>query len=124
FGDAKGAIEQIDRTSARRVIPPGLYERTKAAASDDDAASWQALAAAFAHHETQERDAETGIAQELLDGAVWGTALEAYRRDPLSYDSASLLSQVMIRLGMSEATPLVMGSALGDRPSPGALGAA
>ncbi|WP_437660343.1 hypothetical protein [Sorangium sp. So ce1182] len=124
FGDAKGAVEQIDRTSARRVIPPGLYERVKAAASDDDAASWQALAAAFAHHETQERDAETGIAQELLDGAVWGTALEAYRRDPLSYDSASLLSQVMIRLGMSEATPLVMGGALGDRPSPGALGAA
>ncbi|XYH94375.1 hypothetical protein ACMHYB_42065 [Sorangium sp. So ce1128] len=124
FGDAKGAIEQIDRTSARRVIPPGLYERIKAAASDDDAVSWQALAAAFAHHETQERDAETGIAQELLDGAVWGTALEAYRRDPLNYDSASLLSQVMIRLGMSEATPLVIGSALGDRPSPGALGAA
>ncbi|WP_437285246.1 hypothetical protein [Sorangium sp. So ce406] len=124
YGDAKGAIEQIDRTSARRVIPPGLYERLKAAATGDDAASWQALAGAFAHHDTQERDAETGISQDLLDGAIWGTALEAYRRDPLSYDSATLLSQVMIRLGMSEATPLVVASALGDRPSPGALGSA
>ncbi|WP_438014657.1 hypothetical protein WMF18_27650 [Sorangium sp. So ce315] len=124
YGDAKGAIEQIDRTSARRVIPPGLHERLKAAATDDDAASWQALAGAFAHHDTQERDAETGISQDLLDGAIWGTALEAYRRDPLSYDSAALLSQVMIRLGMSEATPLVLAGALGDRPSPGALGSA
>ncbi|WP_437964909.1 hypothetical protein WMF04_35300 [Sorangium sp. So ce260] len=124
YGDAKGAIEQIDRTSARRVIPPGLYERLKAAASDDDAVSWQALATAFAHHDTQERDAETGMLQDLLNGAIWGTALEAYRRDPLSYDSATLLSQVMIRLGMSEATPLVVAGALGDRPSPGALGAA
>ncbi|WP_437670952.1 hypothetical protein [Sorangium sp. So ce131] len=124
YGDAKGAIEQIDRTSARRVVPPGLYERVKAAASADDAASWQALASAFAHHEAQERDAETGISQDLLDGALWGTALEAYRRDPLSQDSAALLSQVMIRLGMSEATPLVVGGALGDRPSPDALGAA
>ncbi|WP_437275614.1 hypothetical protein WME90_30755 [Sorangium sp. So ce375] len=124
YGDAKGAIEQIDRTSARRVIPPGLYERLKAAASDDDAVSWQALAAAFAQHEAQERDAETGMRQDLLDGAIWGTALEAYRRDPLNYDSATLLSQVLIRLGMSEAAPLVIASALGDRPSPGALGAA
>ncbi|CAN96018.1 putative secreted protein [Sorangium cellulosum So ce56] len=124
FGDAKGAIDQIDRTSVRRVIPPGLYQRLKAAASDDDAVSWQALAAAFAQHEAQERDAETGMRQDLLDGAIWGAALEAYRRDPQNYDSATLLSQVMIRLGMSEATPLVIAGALGDRPSPGALGAA
>ncbi|WP_437332638.1 hypothetical protein WME98_06495 [Sorangium sp. So ce296] len=124
WGDAQGALEQIDRTSARRVIPPGLYDRLKAAASDGDAVSWQALAAAFAHHDTQERDAETGMLQDLLDGAIWGTALEAYRRDPQSYDSAALLSQVMIRLGMSEATPLLLAGALGDRPSAGALGSA
>ncbi|MGK4003049.1 hypothetical protein WMF31_10540 [Sorangium sp. So ce1036] len=123
-GDAKGAVEQIDRTSARRVIPPGLYQRLKAAATEDDAASWQALAMAFAHHAGQERDVETGLSQDLLDGALWGTALEAYRRDPRSQDSAALLSQLMIRLGMSEATPLVVAGALGDRPSLDALGAA
>jgi cellulose synthase operon protein C len=112
-GDARG-----------RVIPPGLYQRIKAAAADDDAGSWQALTAAFAHYDTGERDEEIGMSQELLEGALWGTALEAYRRDPKSYDSAALVAQVLIRLGMSEAAPLVVATALGDKPDATALGSA
>ena len=121
-GDARGALAHIDASGARRVVPRGLYDRLKGAATRDDAGSWRALAEAFAVHRGEGREAETGLDGELLDAALWGSALEAYRREPTEYESATLLAQLLVRFGMSEAAPLVLGPALGDRPTPQALG--
>lgn len=126
-GDARGALTHINASGARRVVPRGLYDRISAAAARDDAAAWRALAGAFAFHqnsEDDERGADTGLDRDLFDAALWGSALEAYRRDPTDLESAGLLGQVLIRLGMSEAAPLVLGPALGKRPGAQALSAA
>lgn len=130
YGDARGAVAHIDRSGARRIIPPGLYDRIKAAASGDDAAPWQSLAMAFGRFARGEDDEEgehpdsSGLGRDLLEGAVWGTALEAFRRDPSDVETAALLAQMLVRLGMSEASPLVMAQALGKTPGPQALGGA
>jgi hypothetical protein len=122
-GDARGAVAHIDASGARRVVPRGLYDRLKGAAAKDDAASWRALAQAFAIHQGEDGEAETGLDQDLLDGALWGAALEAYRREPTEIEGAGLVAQLLVRFGMSEAAPLVLGAALGQRPSAQALSA-
>jgi len=129
YGDARGALAQIDRSGARRVIPPGLYDRIQAAATGEDAVPWQSLAMAFgrfAHGDggEEERADESGLGRDLLEGAVWGTALEAFRRDPADPETAALLADMLIRLGMSEAAPLVLAQAIGERPGPQALAGA
>jgi hypothetical protein len=124
YGDAKGALDHIDRSSARRVVPRGLYDRIQSAAKQDDPGSWQALAGAFAAHSNDEQQTESGIDRDLLDAALWGCALEAFRREPAKLESAALLAQLLARFGMSEAAPLVLAQALGARPSPQALSAA
>lgn len=131
FGDARGAVERIERSGARRVIPPGLFDRLRAAATTgDDAAPWQALAGAFGRYAGGGEEGEgahpdeSGLGRDLLEGAVWGAALEAFRRDPTNLDMAALLSQSLVRLGMSEAAPLVLAQALGDKPNLQALAGA
>ncbi|EYF08730.1 hypothetical protein [Chondromyces apiculatus] len=130
-GDARGAVDSIERTGARRVIPPGLFDRLKAAASSvKDPEPWQSIAGAFSRYsddgsgdeEESARPDESGLGHDLLDGALWGASLEAFRREPQSLQSAALLSRSLIRLGMSEAAPLVMGQALGKEPSLQSLG--
>ncbi|AKT43128.1 hypothetical protein [Chondromyces crocatus] len=128
-GDARGAIDRIDRSGARRVIPPGLYERLKAAATTKDAEPWQSIAGAFGRYADGDdeeggpsRGDESGLGRDLLEGALWGASLEAYRRDPQSLQSAALLARSLVRLGMSEAVPLVLGQALGKEPPLQALG--
>lgn len=123
-GDAKGAIEALRASSARRVMPPVLLEPLSNAAFDDDARGWQWLAATFLQAmENPESDMETGPDPALLRAAVWGAGLEAFRRDPSDIRVAMLISHSLIELGLSEAVPHVLAEALGKEPDPRALAA-
>ncbi|MFO0757433.1 MAG: hypothetical protein U0359_13130 [Byssovorax sp.] len=125
YGDAQGALKHIDETSAKRVIQPGLYARIRSAAVSDDgkARDYLALAAAFSRRDTEEADPETDLDPELMDAGLWGTAIEAYRREPQNLDAAMLVGRSLLRFGLPEAVPLVMSDALGKEPAPAAVGA-
>jgi tetratricopeptide (TPR) repeat protein len=123
-GDARGALESINATSARRVIPPELHQQLAAVATEGKASDWQELAGLFASLEANPGDMETGPDPTLLAAGTWGAALEAFRKNPKSLEAAMLLARSLVRMGMSEAAPLVLAEALGERPDPRVLSAA
>jgi cellulose synthase operon protein C len=121
-GDAKRALEHIDKTSARRIIQPPLYERIRSAADGDEGKEWQALAGTFAQP-GGDVGGEVGMDPSVLAGGLWGAALEAYRRDPTMPDSALMVAHSLVRLGMSEGAPLVLTDAVAANPNPAVLSA-
>jgi cellulose synthase operon protein C len=124
-GDARGALESLEKTNAHRVTQPGLYARIRSAAVNDGAKDWQALAAAMAHRGGGDaEDADSELDPELRAAGVWGTALEAYRRDPSSFEVSMLLGRLLVRFGVPEAAPLVTTEALLANPTQQRKGAA
>ncbi len=123
-GDARGALQVLDQTGARRVILPALYTRIRNAAVSDAPRDWQALASVFAAKDPEEtQDADTDIDPQLLAAGLWGTSLETYRRDPHSFDAAMLLARSLVHFGMPEGAPLVLGDALSARATPATMSA-
>ncbi len=113
-GDARGALEALETTGARRVTLRALLDRRRDAAVNDSPREWQGLAGFFAQADSEEaQDAESDIDPQLLAAGLWGTALETYRRDPTNFDATYLLSRSLLRFGMPEAIPLVLADALG-----------
>jgi tetratricopeptide (TPR) repeat protein len=55
---------------------------------------------------------------------LWGTALEAYRRDPRSFEAAQLVARSLLRFGMPEGAPPVMAEALAASATPATVSAA
>jgi tetratricopeptide (TPR) repeat protein len=125
-GDAKGALSALDQTGARRVIIPAFYLRIKSAADNDGARDWQALSAVFAQRDpdAESQEGETDIDPSLLAAGLWGTSLEAYRRDPTSFESGLMLSRSLLRFGMPEGAPLVLADGLGQKATPANASAA
>lgn len=123
-GDARGALDALDQSSARRVIKPGLYARIHDAASSEGGREWLMLAAAFAAREPDDEEGDTDIDPQLVTAGLWGTSVEAYRRDPTSFDAAQLVARSLLRFGMPEAAPLVLGDALAKQPTPATVSAA
>ncbi|MBW2524074.1 MAG: tetratricopeptide repeat protein [Deltaproteobacteria bacterium] len=119
-GLAQSALDHIESTAARRVIPPPLFRLVETTADDDDASDWRALAQVLAR-DSHESEPLLRLEPELRDAAMWGAALEAYRRDPTSLAIAHILAGRLYELGMPEAAPLVLQEALGESPSPVAL---
>jgi tetratricopeptide (TPR) repeat protein len=115
YGDAAGAAERVDTSSARRIADPDFYVVLRQAADRNDAQSWRALFAALSAETEGHVGGELGIDAELLDAASFGIALEAYRRDPTHLPTAVELSRSLSALGMSEAVPMVLGDALRER---------
>lgn len=122
-GDARGALEALDRTNARRVIKPGLYARIHDAAANDGAREWLMLAAAFAAREPDDEDGDADVDPQLVSAGLWGASLEAYRRDPSSFDAAQLVARSLVRFGMPEAAPLVLVDGLAKAAPPAAVSA-
>lgn len=122
-GRAQAAFDHIESTAARRVIPPPLFQLIEATADDDTASDWQALAQVLAR-DSYESEQLLRLDPELRDAAMWGAALEAYRRDPTSLAVAHILADQLERLAMPEPAPLVLTDALGQSPTPVALSGA
>jgi tetratricopeptide (TPR) repeat protein len=119
-GDAGGALQHLDQSNAKHVILPGLMARVRGAAASEGATGardWLTLAATFAHQDPDEADPETDIDPELLMAGLWGSAIEAYRREPASFDAGLLVARVLTRFGMPEAAPLVMSEGLAAHAS-------
>ncbi len=126
-GDAGAALEHLDQSNAKHVILPGLMARIRGAAASEGgtgARDWLTLAATFGHQDPDEADPETDIDPELLVAGLWGSAIEAYRRDLASFDAGLLVARVLARFGMPEAAPLVVSEGLAANPSIPAVRAA
>lgn len=117
-GDAVGALRAVEETAARRIIDPEFYGRLRAAAEDDTSHAWKELLAHLAIEATANAGGEIGVDLQVLRAALFGTALEAHRRDPSDFGPARALSRILVGLGLSEVAPLVITGAMGEHPSP------
>src|SRR5690606_34189687 len=79
YGRAEDALEAIENTAARNVTNPAFFTRLRSAAVDDAAEDWRLLARDFAR--LTFASGEPMVDQALLEAALWGIAVEAYRRD-------------------------------------------
>ena len=116
-GRAKSALKVIERSSAGRVSRPSFFSKLRSAAENDTAEDWRVLAREFARLAYGAQNDGPHVDSDLLDAALWGTALEAYRRDPSSLAMAHILASHLIAYGMPETAPLVLRDALGAKPS-------
>lgn len=114
-GDAKGALDALDRGDLLRLVPPGLVGRLERAAEDDPGA-WAELYRLYAEADPQERP-ETSLDADLGRAASFGAATALFRAEPRSLRGAGPLALVLVSHGMAEVAPLVLAPALGDRPS-------
>jgi tetratricopeptide (TPR) repeat protein len=115
-GRAKDALTRVERSSAHRVTNPAFFARLRAAAIDDSAEDWRLLARDLARV-SFEGDSDVRIDEALLDAALWGIAVESYRRDPSSLAIGHLIAAQLVELGMPEVAPLVLNDALGKDPA-------
>ncbi len=123
-GDAGAALKHLDQLRGKDLISPALLARVRGAAASDGATGardWLTLAATFGHQDADESDPETGVDPELLVAGLWGSAIEAYRRDSSSFDAGLLVARVLTRFGMPEAAPLVVSEGLAASPSVAAI---
>ena len=126
-GDAGAALQHLDQSRWKDLVLPALMARVRGAAASEGATGardWLTLAATFGHQDPDELDPETGIDPELLVAGLWGSSIEAYRRDPASFDAGLLVARVLTRFGMPEAAPLVVSEGLAAHTSIPAVRAA
>ena len=131
-GDAAGALADIERTSARKITPPSLYERLERTANGGDAAAWRDLLAWLWNPERKdspgsrnaENDPEFAVEPGLLKAALFGTAVEAYRLDPTASDVAVALATLLVQFGLPEGAPLVLADSVLPHPEPALLSGA
>jgi hypothetical protein len=123
-GRARQALASIEQSSARRVVSPSFFAKLRAAAVDDTAEDWRVLARDFARAAFDEEGEEQRMEADLVGGAMWGAAIEAYRRDPTSLAIGHILAGELVRMGMPEVAPVVLRDALGPTPSVPALSGA
>jgi tetratricopeptide (TPR) repeat protein len=134
-GDAAGALADLDRTpSVQKIAPRSLLERLERTANGGDARAWHDLLLWLWSPERKdspnpagtEGDPEFAIDPNLLKGAIFGTAVEAYRHDTRSPDVCVALATLLVQLGMPEAAPPILADAVLPHPAPdllsGALG--
>jgi tetratricopeptide (TPR) repeat protein len=114
-GRARDALAMLEGTAAGKVTSPAFFSRLRAAAMDDTAEDWRLLARDFARLAFGEGELQMDTA--LVEAALWGIAVEAYRRDPTSLAIGHILADQLIELDMAEAAPLVLRDALGSNPS-------
>lgn len=123
-GSAPRALAAIQRTSVREMTPPEMEEVVRRAAEEDDLRAWLGVVGMFAQYELRVIPSETTPPPELLAAGLWRASLEAFRRDPSSFEAGLWLSRLLVRRGLSEVAPLVLVQGLGERPSAPKLTAA
>jgi tetratricopeptide (TPR) repeat protein len=126
-GDASGAFNELERTSLRKMAP-ALYDRLQATANGGGSRAWRDLLAWLWNPDRRDDeqldsrdDPELSIDQGLLKAALWGTAVEAYRRDPTHVDVNMMLAALLVQLGLPETAPIVLADAVVPRPDPATL---
>lgn len=126
-GDAAKALSRLEGSDMRLVMDGQLRRALIVAAEDGDVRGWEMLAATFAHAGAPSDDEDGGserLHPDLVEAAIWGSLLEAYRKDPTNMRIAAFLSERLVRLGMPEGAPAVLSGALGAAPNSGFVGEA
>lgn len=121
-GDAASAADSVERAASGPHARPILQQRLRAAVKSDGARDWLALSEYFAR--SDEEDDAYPLDPDTQAAALWGTSLEAYRRDPKSLDASMLLARLLMHFGLPEVAPTVITESVSDQPSARAVGAA
>lgn len=117
YGDALSAYEALSTTSARKVTPDVLLDRVRNAAEMNDASSWAALADLLMRH-SDKISHEDAVDTDILQAALFGVSVEAFRKDPSSLAAAQPLAASLVALGMPEALPFVLTEAAQKNQDP------
>jgi len=123
-GDAAAATKALERSEARNVTSPELFERLQTAASLDDPGAWRDLASLYSSASEEGAEQELAIPAEIAEGAMWGTTLAAYRTAPTEMSAAGPLAMLLATYGMPEGTPLVLTPVAKTSPEPRIIGTA
>jgi cellulose synthase operon protein C len=124
-GDAAGALADVEGNAAGKIIARGLYERLVRVANGGDAIAYRDLLSWLWSPGRRENpvqlpipsdDPDLAVEPGVLRSALWGTALEAYRIDPMLSDINAALATLLVQLGMPEAAPLVLADAVVSHP--------
>jgi tetratricopeptide (TPR) repeat protein len=119
-GRPRDVLELIDREELTGIVPRGPLERLRRAADEGDPEAWAGLYSSFDAIDESE-SLETSLEVEVARAAAWGAALELFRAGPGSLEAAKPLAQLLVEQGMAEVAPLVLSSALAERPQPRSL---
>jgi cellulose synthase operon protein C len=120
-GDPQGALEFLEQNDLGRVVPTALRGRLERAANGGDVQAFGDLFRLF-EAATEADEPETAIDADIAAGAAFGIAVELYRRAPENSSATGMLAALMIEYGMAEAVPHLLIPAIGNNPSPDALG--
>lgn len=116
-GDARGALNAADHADLGRIIAPELRDRLERAAEDNDPDAWADLCHFF-DSASRAADSEGLLDHTLMEAATWGTAVELFRSEPGSMRGTVPLATQLVRYGMAEVAPLVLGPAVNKDATP------
>jgi tetratricopeptide (TPR) repeat protein len=124
--DAVGALKAIDLAKARELARPELIQALEAVVDKPSAPKWIDVLHGLrpAPREGGQADDDIPEDQELLRGAAFGVALEAYRLDPTLPEAAGAVAAGLQEYGMAEASPAVLVDAARAHPEPRTIGGA
>jgi tetratricopeptide (TPR) repeat protein len=124
--DAVGALKAIDLAKARELARPELIQALEAVIEKPTAPKWIDVLHGLrpAPREGGQQDDDIPEDQELLRGAAFGVALEAYRLDPTLPEAAGAVAAGLQEYGMAEASPAVLVDAARAHAEPRTIGGA
>jgi hypothetical protein len=117
-GDAAGAAKALERSNARKVTSPELFERLQTAASVDDPGAWRDLAALYSRASSEGEEEELTMPLEIAQGATWGAAVAAYRAEPTLMGTAGPMAMLLATYGMPEGAPHALTPVVKSDPTP------
>ncbi len=123
-GRAAESLQAIEASAASRITRPSFFSKLRSAASEGRAEDWRLLAREFGQVGTDDEAEEGPLDPEVLDAALWGVALEAFRLEPKSLAVAHLLANQLVQHEMPEVAPLILADALGQTPALASLSGA
>jgi len=118
------SLQAVESGAAARIARPNFFARLRAAAVDGRAEDHRALARELTELGRSEESDDEAVDPNVVDAALWGIGIEAYRRDPQSLAVAFLLGNQLVSYGMPEVAPLILEPALGAAPSASSLNGA
>lgn len=120
--DAQGALNAIEKADARELARPDFLAALERVADHAEPAAWLGLLRALRTPSRDGEDAPQDI--ELLRTVTFCIALEAYRLDPSIPETAGVVAEALVELGMPDAAPAVLTAAVRAHPEPHVLSGA
>jgi hypothetical protein len=114
--DAKSALAAIEKADARDIARPDVLQALERVTDKADAEAWVALTRALRAPSRDGEDAPQDL--ELLRTITFTIATEAYRLDQEVPETAGIVAEALVELGMPDAAPTVLVAAVRAHPEP------